>query len=117
MKNIENNKLIAEFMGAEKTRIDGLNKDIYFPVNGKSVYDNKMEYHSSWDWLMPVVQKINVIDDYSYTIQIMSMDVEIYKNFNNKTVFQSECKWQPDELLQSVYEAVVEFINWYNKNN
>ena len=113
MKNLENNKLIAEFEG--HTINYGFKKEgVLFLGHHISAYN--LIYDTSWNWLMPVVQKINVIDDYSYTIQIMSMDVEIYKNFNNKTVFQSECKWQPDELLQSVYEAVVEFIKWYNKN-
>jgi hypothetical protein len=72
------------------------------------------KYHSSWDWLMPVVQHINILDNNRYTIQIMSMDVYIHDNVKGGVIFQSEMKHQPDELINSVYEAVIEFIKWYN---
>ena len=43
---MKDNKLIAEFMGAEPDKKT-------FLRTGKEVYF----YHISWDWLMPVVQK------------------------------------------------------------
>jgi hypothetical protein len=57
---MKNNKLIAEFMGLG----DG---DKYFSPTledaesvglGMHVYPDEMRYHTSWDWLMPVVDKI-----------------------------------------------------------
>ena len=89
-------------MGAEKTHIGGLNNDIYFPVNGKSVYDNKMKYHSSWDWLMPVALKCVEIaenmqaDEWVSSIQ---MSVASYK-----------------ATIELAYKEVIEFIKWHNKN-
>ena len=38
-----NNRLIAEFMGAEGHPLD------------------QMKYHTSWDWLMPVIEKIETL--------------------------------------------------------
>ncbi len=40
---MENNKLIAEFMDYE-------NVDEMFP------FDGELHYHTSWDWLIPVVE-------------------------------------------------------------
>lgn len=59
---MSNNKLIAEFMGLG----DG---DKYFSPTledaesvglGTHVYPDEMRYHASWDWLMPVLKKINL---------------------------------------------------------
>ena len=56
MKN--DNKLIAEFMGAffddnGMTRICG-------QYGLERVNDLSLKYHTSWDWLMPVVEKIEI---------------------------------------------------------
>lgn len=121
---MKDNKLIAEFMGLElEETLKGLlvyareeynnpNKEFDRQVNFYE--ENELLYHFSWDWLMDVVQKINILDDYSYTVIIKSMDVEIYNNTTGKVIFESEMKWQPNELIDSVYEAVVEFIKRYN---
>lgn len=57
MKTIaECNKLIAEFMG----RCGKVNKHLYW-VNIPSVKwvtVEQMQFHTSWDWLIPVVEKI-----------------------------------------------------------
>ena len=97
MNTQENNKLIAEFMGAEKTHrhIEG---DIYCPVPSKngSEYADKLQYHKSWDWLMPVVDKC-------YTSNIQHPNDDITQGLI-------------DVDIKSTYKAVVEFINEYNKN-
>ncbi len=49
---MEDNKLIAEFMG----RTDLL--ECNFEMDDRNKY-----YHNSWDWLMPVVQKCYKIDN------------------------------------------------------
>ena len=55
---IEGNKLIAEFEGLEQ---DG---NYWYRPTGNTeglMYTHKyrrLEYHTSWDWLMPVVEKI-----------------------------------------------------------
>ena len=90
----ENNKLIAEFMGA------------YFDDKGMTrlcgrfglerVNTLNLKYHTSWDWLMPVVQKI-----------------------------EQDCEGVPQEMLyislysdiNEVYNAVIEFINNYNNQD
>ena len=47
----ENNKLIAEFMGLYEKHPLGS-----FFINGSWYAEHEFKYHSSWDWLMPVVE-------------------------------------------------------------
>lgn len=62
---LEGNKLIAEFMGFEKNGNIYTNKPRSYPsslflykgLNNK-VMEDDLRFHSSWDWLMPVVRKI-----------------------------------------------------------
>ena len=52
---LDGNKLIAEFMGAKyNSKLDLVN----LGANHKLVGINELQYHSSWDWIMPVVDKI-----------------------------------------------------------
>ena len=91
METIENNKLIAEFMGWTE------DFDLITHTNDKWWSDPKThKYHKSLDWLRPVVIKI-----------------------------EQDCEGVPQELLNislysdinEVYNAVVEFIKRYNKQN
>ena len=80
----KNNKLIAEFMGAYSEE-DGYD---YSKVGNKGLY-----YHTSWDWLMPVVQ--NIEQDCEGVPQEM-LNISLYSDINE------------------VYKAVIEFITDQN---
>ena len=62
---MKDNKLIAEFMGFTKD-----SKDLYliddYSLRGEDEYQatyvSEMKFHTSWDWLMPVMAKI--VKDY-----------------------------------------------------
>ena len=51
---LDGNKLIAEFMGG--TLDNPKAKYYYFLERGR--YEMELKYHSSWDWLIPVIGKI-----------------------------------------------------------
>jgi len=56
-----------------------------------------IDFHSSWSWLMPVVEKIfKLCEEREYQGQISEL-----------TIFAS---------IDQVYKAVVDFIVWYNDN-
>jgi hypothetical protein len=82
------NKLIAEFMG-----VDYVDIDTYLENN------KELQYHTSWDWLMPVANEI-----------IKSRD-------------EQNADWDLTDLnyalcttnIEYVYKAVVEFIKEYNR--
>lgn len=85
---MKNNKLIAEFMGIS---IDG--EFAYIEDEGSPLEEvipiNKLNYHNSWDWLMPVIIKMaDAREDTHY---------KLYKT------------------IDEAYQAVVEFINQLNK--
>jgi hypothetical protein len=61
-------------------------------------------YHESWDWLMPVVEKIDNI--YSTTSLTHKQEVRFERILNLKIT----------DKIETVYKAVVEFIKWYNSN-
>lgn len=115
---IEGNKLIAEFMKAEQHTPYWVN--LRAGVRGEY-------YHSSWNWLMPVVEKIGKIgipDDkyesgeriyvdnyYPRTFGMMDNKGENYLfRLNGFTVHESKT------LIGSVYLGVIEFIKWHNEH-
>ena len=88
---MKNNKLIAEFMGASfndkgMTRICG-----EFGLERVSALN--LKYHTSWEWLMPVCQKIDkYLED---NISLIG--------------YYDDCLKSNDRDVR--YQAVVEFIN------
>ena len=107
---MNSNKLIAEFMGWNKVDlgIDGYET----PHSVTLLQADNMSFQTSWDWLMPVVEKIETLGytfeknyqpiDNDWQSLILKSDDIIHQSFN-------------DDGLKSSYNVVVEFINEYNK--
>ena len=54
-----NNKLIAEFMGINVVTEDDIRANKNPTISSYEGYlEEDLEYHSSWDWLMPVANEI-----------------------------------------------------------
>ena len=97
------NELIAEFMGAtdyihENSHLPYL----YFPVRphdrANTIYRvGSLRYSTSWDWLIPVVEKIT----------------PIAKEVGQQAWFDIKYSLT-DARIDLVYRRVVEFIKWYN---
>ncbi len=62
--------------------------------------DEGMEFHTSWDWLMPVVQKCYDLEDEEMNNSGATADISMYLT---------------DVDIEGVYSAVSEFIKQYNK--
>lgn len=62
-----------------------------------------MKFNTSWDWLIPCIDKIYSLDVYSVYVNTTSGQFENSININ--TTF-----------IESTYEEVIEFIKWYNEN-
>lgn len=79
------------------------------PSKGEVEYDlytSHLQYHSSWEWLMPVLNKI-------YTASKDS--TESYHKFYG-LFGGTSCSAFFNNDIDEVYKKCVKFIEWYNKN-
>lgn len=127
----DGNKLIAEFMHGTFTSEDHFgngniinyvsfepkfNPNFQIKNAGRKFQVIDLRYHLSWDWLMPVIEKIR---DHSYTSVIQSNighsnEVKIYIGIENKPILINE--WNNKiPMIDCVWMAVVQFINFYNE--
>lgn len=124
---IENNKLIAEFMGVNEvesfyesyhtkipiwyTRI-GLYDSPAFSSPNLSFPDflEHSKYHQSWDWLMPVVEMIESLE---FRCEIGKHSIYIYPTNSYDDIINVDVDRHSNKL-ESLYEAVLRFIKWYN---
>ena len=112
LKNVSENKLIAEFMGM--TYGDPNDNSVMIqmtPYGNEVVPIESMEYHTSWDWLMPVVERIE--SDDRYDVHILQYGTRITDN--QKEIVNNVANISFDKKIEHTYQAVVEFINQYNK--
>ncbi len=98
-ETLEGNKLIAEFMTMEKCPLG---------VKTKIIHSNDLKYHSSWDWLMPVVEKIE--KTHCINIEYTTCNIADPANGYEDIISTSE-----KTKIEATWKAVIEFINWYNK--
>lgn len=141
MTTEEKNRLIAEFMGFQKVCVgysgcrEGHQDDetdwqvdnekwmskMGIEQVGEYIVDvpndlvhewDTVRYHESWDWLMPVVERIQ----HSGCL----VDIHIYSDTTCR--IQKPLKVPPSFSVQgrgktpieAAYNAIVEFITWYN---
>lgn len=105
----ESNRLIAEFMGMPKC---GRCEDCgAYQYSAAVIYQPEdMKYHTSWDWLMPVVEKIDSLGDFTL-VKIERNYCQIVNQNAPLISIASESK------ISAVYTAVIQFIQWYNTHN
>ena len=122
METIENNKIIVEFMGLKPIEVFGsysISKD-HVSVNCKTEVEafesfcKSTKYHSDWNWLMEVVEKIEEIQSpkgfrYAFEICGNSVNIGLGKTTN---IFKRKTTKK-----ESIYSACLEFIEWYNQQN
>ena len=130
----ENNKIIAEFMGVKQDLESGnyrlphhSGKDVVNPLTQGRNYDEwadrytdenyntgyllpleYLQYNTSFDWLMEVVEKIESLG-YSYSTHL-SGDVRV-------VTFRSIIDYNSirGSLKETTYNACLEFIKYYNE--
>ena len=104
---MKDNKLIAEFMGM--TYGDPNDNSVMTqttPQGNEMVPIESMDYHKSWDWLMPVIKKIEAKN---YWFNRLDGDVSI---MNDKGIVVSTP--MSDGGIDMYYQTVVVFIKMTN---
>jgi hypothetical protein len=116
MTTIENNKLLAVFLGGKyknQTNIPLNDNEIWLPKFGVCNLGNNgkvLKFHNNWNWLMEVVEKIEGLNkDISILIIKNSVIVNNRNNYKKETFGNTK--------IEAVYNACVEFVKWYNENN
>lgn len=119
---IEGNKLIAEFMGGKwETIWSGGVEAKAFNFPGwhitdwpHSIHEDTFEYHTSWDWLMPVVEKIKDLTGNlgkAPNPQSLKVWMEMNKEYFKVTALPLATP------INEVWESVINFIKWYKTTN
>lgn len=102
------NELIAEFIGWKRV---SSNSEIYILPNGENIVG--LNFHKSWDWLMPVVEKIEGLYYYGHLTK-NTHDGRHYMSFITKDCDTVAYSSPGQTKIESVYKAVVIFIEWHN---
>lgn len=126
MKTIEKNKLLAEFMEFKQCKGIRSESGKYFDYWAKEnfscieeqeiqiesewgfglveqdlLFAEQLKFHRDWNWLMQVVEKI---DSLGYSKELFKEQSKV-------------CALPISTKIESVYNACVEFVKWYNKQN
>ena len=131
---IENNKMIATFMGMVYRTENNYTGWYKSTTTEKFAYricnDDGLIYHLSWNKLMKVIEKIEKI---GISVEIKgyynvfqkavynqtTIDYTIHKTVTKSCAYDDEVlfKYHSDsdiDKLKTTYQAVVKFIEWYN---
>ena len=118
MNTEESNKLIAEFMGFTYEKNLGYYDNEM--LMGQHVYDQQqgncfddLLFNTSWDWLMPVVEKIGH-ELTSIDISFLRMKDETYTTMTK--IEELNLCITNENPIDAVYTTVLNFIKWYNEN-
>lgn len=101
-------ELVAEFMEGRIAYVSYGKKDVWvFPFREDEGGSDELLFDKSWDWLMPVVEKIHKLNDDSGNELIAKYD-EVNHDVD---IFRLSIA-APKSI---VYKGVVEFIKWYKQ--
>ena len=90
-------------------------------------YTHQLKYHSSWDWLMPVVEKIENIKHIGIDVVYLKIEgnqCQIWTYFDVKEFLRLtgddknegnkfKVRYSAKTKIEATYNAVFEFIQWY----
>jgi len=105
---MESNRIILEFMDVHPKKIMNYytwNDSIWFSVREKSEEKamnsivKYSKYHTDWNWLMEVIEKCSNI----------AAELDAWEEYYQITDFIPR--------IDTTHRAVIQFIEWYNKNN
>lgn len=111
-ETVSDNELIAKFMDSQKKPMDrnSVRDSIYVPghtmgSDGKWFRDySDIPFHKSWDWLMPVVEKIK---NHEYT----KIDINGHRRYERIGIYLLAVD------ITETHREIVEFIRWYNSKS
>lgn len=124
MNRLEMNKLIAEFMGksVNSNGLFELPEHATIRPNGNfrtQFTEEQLKYHSSWDWLIPVIQKIirNHEDDVVNVKQNLPEDVAVAFELDLDTLlYDFEFSYVLSKDVSEMFDKVFELVQILKDN-
>lgn len=101
---LEGNKLIAEWLGMS-IKLGNFKESFvgWYETKGMLSVDyirpESLQFHSSWDWLVPIIHVINALPHIKHGHILQLADLEI--------------AWSRKKI-EEIFESVIKFITWYN---
>ena len=127
---LEDNKIIAEFLDWE---FDDLSETFETPFLklvdphafgdeqfSCKLQDFELEFHSDWNWLMQVVEKIHSMQSYGVLINPNGTYIQdeddkvICMTFKNEEVNGEIIS---SSNIEATFNCCAEFVKWYNEQN
>ena len=109
MNATEDNKIIAKFMQLQTVTFKSGIVNYYHREYSSGTWyeEHELSYNASWDWLMPVVEKIESLD-------IVCFEKNLQEEGGYQALFTKGndiliCHYA-DTSIEATYNAVVEFI-------
>lgn len=126
---IDNNKLIAEFMGYPSKSKDSIEATLtdnayhwylgwkkFYYISGDWHTEDYLLFHLDWNWLMSVVDRIESMSYVKGRRYYLSVDKSHVQIRIDRMNYQPYSKWgSSNDKLKATYKAVIEFINFYNR--
>lgn len=121
MDFLKESKLIIDFMKLWESEAGYF----YFPQFEKAYRLGDFKFHKSWDWLMLVVEKIETLNDGGFDVSILTDGTLIHQyrltpnaplSDGIEIIRLTSAEIGFEEKINHVYQAVTQFIEWYNKN-
>ena len=110
---LKNDELITKFIG----RQGKVKKDLYTFIGVSDINNGDpwftledAKFHTSWDWLMFAVEKI---EELGYFCMINKW-TSVYTGSKDKRI--SITTVEGNTKILNTWKAITIFINWYNKN-
>jgi len=108
---LENKVLIADFLEWRKFDTNYVD-ELRSTLQPYLVNPSYLPFKSDWNYLMLAVEKIRIFHNGTYPLNDKQIGelIELIKELNKSLTLRNSVS------ITSVYNAVVEFIKWYNLN-
>ena len=110
----EKNILIARYLGyTEHWEENDYDEIEFIDLKGNPKYERDLKFHEAWGHLMPVLDKIE--DNYDVGYNCLQVQCEGDTKYQVH-IYISRSNINMNNKFECYYEAIVDFIKWYNKN-
>lgn len=110
---MEDNELIAKFMELDWTLQIEAPSDDYEAHELRPITVDDLQYDTSWDWLMPVISKIDVLYTKAFPADFIDR-ILAREDPGIDDHYMAVIALPLSTPINEAYAAIAEFIRWYN---